>query len=126
MDTPDKVIVTLIGLTVTLFIAWFFWFGKRTGVKAQVASNGYQETLVLVKGGYTPDIIVVERGKPVRLNFLRSESAACSEMVIFPDFGQSTYLPEGKTVAIELMPDRAGEYNFQCQMGMLRGKLVVE
>jgi hypothetical protein len=30
---------------------------------------------VLVKGGYTPDVVVVERGKPVRLNFVRQESA---------------------------------------------------
>ena len=27
---------------------------------------------------------------------------------------------------IELLPDKASEYEFQCQMGMLRGKLIVE
>lgn len=29
-------------------------------------------------------------------------------------------------MAIELMPDKPGEFEFACQMGMLRGKLVVE
>jgi ubiquinone/menaquinone biosynthesis C-methylase UbiE len=29
-------------------------------------------------------------------------------------------------VIVELMPDKAGEFEFQCQMGMLRGKLIVE
>ncbi|HLA06764.1 MAG TPA: cupredoxin domain-containing protein [Anaerolineales bacterium] len=27
---------------------------------------------------------------------------------------------------IEFTPDQPGKYGFQCQMGMLRGKLVVE
>jgi plastocyanin domain-containing protein len=124
--TPDKIIVTLGGLAAIAFIVWFFWLVKQQGVKAGLSSSGYQEALVLVKGGYTPDVIVVERGRPVRLNFVRTESAACSEMVLFPDFNKSAKLPEGETVAVELMPDTAGEYEFQCQMGMLRGKLIVE
>jgi plastocyanin domain-containing protein len=124
--TPDKIIVTFGGLATIAFIIWFFWLIKKPGIKAALTSGGYQEAMVLVKGGYTPDVIVVERGKPVRLNFVRTESAACSEMVLFPDFNKSAKLPEGKTVPIELLPDKAGEYEFQCQMGMLRGKLIVE
>jgi hypothetical protein len=27
---------------------------------------------------------------------------------------------------VELLPEKPGEYEFTCQMGMLRGKLVVE
>ncbi|MBI1743444.1 cupredoxin domain-containing protein [Candidatus Acetothermia bacterium] len=124
--TPDKILVTLGGLGAIAFIIWFFWMAKREGIKAAVTSSGYQEVMVLVKGDYTPDVIVVERGKPVRLNFRREETASCSEMVIFPDFNKSAKLPEGQTIAIELMPDKTGEYEFQCQMGMLRGKLIVE
>ncbi len=124
--TPDKILVTVIGLGAIAFIVWFFWLVKKSGVKAAVSSGGYQEAMVLVKGGYTPDVILVERGKPVRLNFLRAESASCSEMVLFPDFSKSAHLPEGETIAVELLPDKVGEYGFQCQMGMLRGKLIVE
>ncbi len=124
--TSDKIIVTFGGLAAIMFIVWFFWLVKKQGVKAGLSSSGYQEVMVLVKGGYTPDVIVVERGKPVRLNFIRTESAACSEMVLFPDFNKSAKLPEGETVPIELLPDKAGEYEFQCQMGMLRGKLIVD
>ena len=124
--TPDKILVTLGGLAAIAFIVWFFWLAKKQGVKASLTSSGYQEAMVLVKGGYTPDVILVKRGTPVRLNFVRTESAACSEMVLFPDFKKSARLPEGETVAVELMPDKAGEYEFQCQMGMLRGKLIVE
>ena len=115
-----------VGLLVIAGIALFFWGPRRKGTRASAVSSGYQEAMILVKGGYTPDVIVVEHGKPVRLNFLREESAACSEMVVFGDFGKSAKLPTGETVSVELLPEKPGEYEFTCQMGMLRGKLVVE
>jgi len=122
----DRILVNLIGLGLIGFIVWFFWLVKKKGVKAALMSGGYQEQMVLVKGGYTPDVIVVEAGKPVRLNFVRQESASCSEMVLLPDFNKSAKLPEGETVAVEFLPKQPGEYEFACQMGMFRGKLIVE
>jgi plastocyanin domain-containing protein len=124
--TWDRVVVDLVGLGLIGFVVWFFWLVKAKGIKASLTSGGFQEQMVLVKGGYTPDVIVVARGKPVRLNFVRQESASCSEMVLFPAFNKSAKLPEGETVAVEFMPKEAGEYEFACQMGMLRGKLIVE
>jgi plastocyanin domain-containing protein len=121
-----QVVVTLAGAALIAGIAWFFWLKKDVGTRAALTSGGYQEAMVLVKGGYTPNVIVVERGKPVRLMFRREETAACSEMVIFDDFGKSATLPVGEAVAVELMPAEPGEYEFACQMGMLRGTLVVE
>lgn len=124
--TPDRWFVTLLGVALIAFIVWFFWLKRERGVRAAVTSSGHQEAMILVKGGYTPDVIVVERGKPVRLNFRREETAACSEMVLFPDFEKSARLPTGETVAVEFVPDESGEYEFACQMGMLRGRLIVE
>ena len=122
----DKLLVTLGGLGAIGFVVWLFWLWRRQGVQAALTSSGYQEALILVTGGYTPDVIVVERGRPVRLNFRREETAACSEMVIFGDFNKSAMLPMGETVFIELMPEKPGEYEFACQMGMFRGRLIVE
>jgi len=124
--TWDRMLVNFVGLGVIGFIVWFFWLVKTKGVRAAVTSGGYQEQMVLVKGGYTPDVIVAERGKPVRLNFVRQESASCSEMVLLPAFNKSANLPEGEAVAVEFLPKDPGEYEFQCQMGMLRGKVIVE
>lgn len=124
--TPDKLIVSLVGIGSIAFIVWFFWLVKKPRIAANKTADGYQEVLVTVKGGYTPNVILVEKGKPVRLNFLRGESAACSDTVVFPDFAKSARLPEGKTVTVELMPQNSGEFDFQCPMGMIRGKLVVE
>jgi plastocyanin domain-containing protein len=122
----DNVVVTALGLALIAGIVWFFWGPRKEGYRAAVASSGYQEAMVLVKGGYSPDTIVVRAGKPVRLSFRREESSACSEMVVFGDFGKSAKLPEGELVPIELMPTDVGTFEFTCQMGMLRGRLVVE
>jgi plastocyanin domain-containing protein len=124
--SADQFAVTAAGIAAIAVVAWFFWGPRKAGVKAAVTSGGFQEAMILVKGGYTPDVIVVERGRPMRLNFRREETAACSEMVLLPDFGKSARLPEGEVVPIEFTPDKPGEYEFTCQMGMLRGKLVVE
>ena len=118
------IIVNILGLALIAFIVWYFWLFRREGVQvAEVA--GLQEVTIKVKGGYDPDVIVVKKGKPIRLNFLRQESAMCSEMVIFDKIQKSAKLPEGETVAIEFTPQQNGEIPFQCQMGMLRGKVIV-
>ena len=124
--TPDRVLVTLGGLAVVGFIAWFFWLKRTVGVKASLVSDGYQEVMILVKGGYTPDTIRVVAGRPVRLLFRREETAACSEQVVLPDYGKSAPLPTGTVVPVEFMPTEPGEHEFTCQMGMLRGRIVVE
>jgi plastocyanin domain-containing protein len=118
--------VTILGVLLIAFLVWFFWLKRTRGTAAALTADGYQEAMILVKGGYTPDVIVVRRGRPVRLKFRREETASCSEMVLFPQFNKSASLPAGQTVAIELMPDKPGEFEFACQMGMLRGRLIVE
>jgi plastocyanin domain-containing protein len=124
--TPDRWLVLVLGLLLVAFIVWFFWLKRTKGVRAAETSGGYQEVMVLVKGGYTPDTIVVQHGKPVRINFRREETAGCSDKVIFADFQKSADLPTGKLVPVELLPKGPGEYPFACPMGMFRGKLIVE
>ena len=124
--TPDRLFVTVVGFALIAFIVWFFWLKESKGTRAAATSAGYQEAMVLVKGGYTPDVVVVEHGKPVRLNFRREESASCSEMVLLPDFDKSAQLPTGETVTVEFLPETPGEYEFACQMGMFRGRIIVE
>jgi plastocyanin domain-containing protein len=122
----DRWIVTFAGLALVAFVVWFFWLKRTKGVRAAETSGGYQEAMILVKGGYTPDTIIVRSGRPVRLNFRREETASCSDKVIFADFHKSAELPTGETVAVELMPKDPGEFAFACPMGMFRGRLIVE
>lgn len=113
------------GVAAIGFVIWYF-FGERKKVAAAVTKSGVQEINVTVKGGYSPDVIVVRQGMPVRLNFYRDETASCSEKVIFGDFGIARDLPSFKTTPIEFTPDKAGEFTFTCGMNMLRGKLIVQ
>ena len=124
--TPDQILVTVAGLAAAAFVAWFFWFKRSEGVRASTVSDGYQEQMILVKGGYTPDTIRVATGRPVRLLFRREETAVCSERVVIPDFVRSAELPTGEVVPVEFMPGEPGEHEFTCQMGMLRGRILVE
>ncbi|GIK10811.1 MAG: cupredoxin domain-containing protein [Anaerolineales bacterium] len=124
--TQIQIFVILSGIALTVLIAWYFWFAPKAQTRVAVSASGAQEVAVTVKGGYTPDVIVVQKGRPVRLTFTRQESSACSEKVLFPDFNQNALLPEGEQVTLEFTPEQSGEYGFQCQMGMLRGKLIVE
>lgn len=82
-------------------------------------------TRIRVRGGYQPDTVFARAGEPLRLTFRREETAACSERVVFPDFGKSAMLPPHQDVTLELRPDRAGSYEFTCELGVLHGLLVV-
>jgi plastocyanin domain-containing protein len=117
-------LVNIFGLAAIAWIVWYFWLYQKEGIQVE-ENEGVQEAAVTVKGGYNPDVIVIKKGMPVRLQFLRQESSLCSEMVIFDKLGISTKLPEGEQVVVEFTPQETGEIPFQCQMGMLRGKLVV-
>ena len=58
--------------------------------------------------------------------FRREESAVCSERVVLPVFDRSALLPEGQEVPIEFVPTERGEFPLACQIGMLRGRIIVE
>ena len=121
----SAVIVNLAGLGLIGLIVWYFWLSKPQGSLAAVGSSGAQEAFIVVRGGYSPDTIRVEAGRPVRLVFNRQEADPCSEKVVFDAFGVSADLPEGANIPVEFTPSEPGEYEFACQMGMLRGKVVV-
>ncbi len=123
MDTSE-IGVIVGGLALIGFILWYF-FGERETTEAKVDATGVQEVDVTVKGGYAPDVIVVKKGQPVRLNFYRDETSACSEQVVFGDFGVARDLPAFKTTRIEFTPEKPGEFIFTCGMNMLRGKIIV-
>lgn len=80
---------------------------------------------IRVKGGFWPATVYGRAGERLVLVFRREELAACSEHVVFPDFGKTAMLPAYEDVALELVPERAGEYEFTCQLGLLRGRIIV-
>jgi plastocyanin domain-containing protein len=124
--TFDQILVIIGGLGLSTLVAWYFWFSEKKAVRVDVSDSGIQEAVIKVKGGYTPDVLVFEAGKPIKLNFIREETAACTEEVVFSDFNKKATLTPFKTIPVELKIDKPGEYGFQCGMGMIKGKLIVQ
>ena len=124
MDTTE-IAVVVGALFLIVGVIWYF-FGPRARVAAEVTESGVQEIAITVKGGYSPDVIVVKHGIPVKLDFYRDETSSCSETVILGDFGIARDLPAFQTTSIEFTPDKTGEFDFTCGMNMLHGKLVVQ
>jgi len=120
-----KLVVSVLGILLIVLVNWYFFFSRRKAASAELKEMGFQEVKVIVKGGYSPDVIVVKKGIPVRLNFYRDETADCSDTIVFGDFKIRKPLPAFKTTAVEFTPEDEGEYDFTCGMGMMRGKLIV-
>jgi plastocyanin domain-containing protein len=123
MDTTEIFVVA--GAVVLIALVLWYFFGPRERTAAQITESGVQQIGITIKGGYSPDVIVVKRGVPVRLDFYRDETNSCSDKVIFGDFGIARDLPAFRTTSVEFTPDKAGEFVFTCGMNMLRGKLIV-
>lgn len=121
-----QILITVFGVLLIILVNWYFFFSKSKTTQARVESGGIQEVRVIVKGGYSPDVIVVKRGIRVRIDFYRDETAECSDTIVFGDFNIRKPLPAFKTTPIEFTPEESGEYTFTCGMGMMRGKLIVE
>ena len=122
--TETEILVTASGVALTGALAYFFFGPKRAG-RAEIR-GGVQEVQITVRGGYSPNLIRVQEGVPLRLVFDRQENSDCSARVVFPDFRVSKSLAAFGRTVVDLMPGRAGEYGFACGMNMLHGTLVVE
>ena len=111
-------------VVLTAAAAWFF-FGPKRSQRASLDEHGVQVVEVSVKGGYSPDLIEVAPGTPVRLVFNRQESGDCSSHVVMPDFHINQALPAFRSTAVEFIPGDVGDYEFACGMNMIRGVVRV-
>ena len=121
-------LVIIAGLAAIVWVNWYFFLAGRTSAVAAGAGSGAgsQEQTITVDGGYSPALIKVKAGRPVRLVFDRKDSGSCSEEIVFPDFGVRKFLPTGEKTVVEITPPTPGRYEFTCGMSMLRGALVAE
>ena len=123
--TLAQIVVTVLGVAAGAWVLWYFVFTPGPALTA-AAKGGVQEVRITVKGGYTPDTVVVRAGKPVRLLFYRDETAECSDRLVLEAFGVDRPLPPFETTAVEFTPAAAGEFPFRCGRTVLKGLLVVE
>ena len=116
----DKIIVSIFGILSILFTYWFFFMKKINTVQAEGTVD------ILVEGGYKPERISIPYGQTTKLVFERKDSNSCLEEVILSDFKIKKSLPLNEKVTVEITPDKKGEFDFSCGMGMFHGKLIVK
>ena len=119
----NAVVVIGSALLLTGLAIWFFFGPRKTG-RANVV-GGVQIVKITVQGGYSPDLIQVTRGVPLRMEFDRQEAGDCSSRVVIPAFKINAALSAFQTTVVEFTPQDAGSFSFACGMNMLRGRLVV-
>jgi plastocyanin domain-containing protein len=125
--TSSEMLVTIGGLAAIVWVNWYFFrAGAGTPVAAADAAGGLQRATIEVDNGYSPSVVRVRAGRPVRLEFHRKDRSSCTEEVVLPDFGIRSFLPTGRTTAIEFTPSAPGSHEFACGMGMVRGRIVVD
>lgn len=116
----DKIIVTIAGVALVLFIKWFFF------AKKEVAKEAEGEVVnIIVSGGYSPSVIKLKKGKTTTLGLLRTDQNSCLEEFVLWDFKIKKYLPIGERVEVQITPDKKGEFTFSCGMNMYHGKVIV-
>jgi plastocyanin domain-containing protein len=128
MFSATQWFVIFAGAAAIAWVNWYFFVAGRSAASAAVAAiaRGGQEQVITVDGGYTPSVVRVKAGEPVRLVFDRRDTGSCSDEVVLSDFGVRRFLPTGKQTVVEVTPEHAGRYEFTCGMGMLHGALIAE
>jgi len=122
-------LVGLGGIAAIVWVNWYFFIAGKKPVAAAATArsrDGVQEQVITVDGGYSPAVVRVAAGRPVRLVFDRRDTGSCSEEVVLPDFGIRKFLPSGQRTPVDLTPEKAGQFEITCGMSMLHGRLVVE
>jgi len=110
MSANDFLVVG-VAVVFTGLMGWYF-FGPRRSHEAELA-DGVQVIKVTVKGGYSPAVVQVASGVPVRMLFDRQESGDCSSRVVMPDFKVNQTLPAFETTTVQFTPQEPGEYRLR-------------
>ena len=116
-------LVNIIGIGLVFLIIWWFWMSKSHTTAVKI------DNLIKIQvnnGVYQPSNIEAKINQPITLRFIRDDASPCAETVVFHSLNISKQLPLHQPVDLLLNISKAGEYEFTCQMGMYRGKLIVK
>ena len=72
---PDFIVILLAAAAIA-WVNWYFFMAPKAAVTAKSTVSGTQEVTVTVEGGYSPSVVRVKKGRPVRLVFDRKEKTS--------------------------------------------------
>ncbi|MGH9221035.1 MAG: efflux RND transporter periplasmic adaptor subunit [Vicinamibacterales bacterium] len=75
--------------------------------------------------GFEPDRVIVPKGAPTTVTFVRTTDKTCATEIVIPTQGIKQELPLNKPVTIEFKRAN-GEVAFACGMNMFKGSIVVQ
>ena len=123
MNSVDAVIVA-VSLAIGAWQLWYFLGRRSYAAPGDQLKAGTQEFRIMLEGGFSPDLVVVEAGRRVRLEILRSEVDPESEHLAFDNLKVTKTLAEFTYVPIEFIPSDPGDYRFYC--GTCDGYVVAQ
>ncbi|HEX2926822.1 MAG TPA: sulfite exporter TauE/SafE family protein [Ruminiclostridium sp.] len=89
---------------------------------AKVSGNKQEVTVTVNNAGYSPAVVVLQKGIPAKIKFNTEQLNSCNSTVVFPEYQGQMNLQSQKETP-ELTPE--SDFTFQCGMGMLHGYVKV-
>jgi plastocyanin domain-containing protein len=89
---------------------------------AKINGNEQDVTVTVGSNGYTPAILVLQKGVPAKIKFNVSQLTSCNSTVVFPELGGQLNLNSQKETPV-FTPQ--SDFSFHCGMGMLSGYVKV-
>ena len=88
---------------------------------APVAAAADKQIVVMRIDGYSyiPNRFTVKQGIPVEWRIDASDAAGCGRFLLAPGLGIRKLLSDRSTTTISFVPQQAGEFGFNCGMGMM-------
>lgn len=118
-----NVLVNGIGVLFMVGIVWWFWL-SRPRPKLTPTQNVIE--IRVKEGVYAPAYLQVGINQPLTLRFIREDASPCAAVVVFTTLNISHVLPLQTPIDLHLTFQKAGDYEFTCQMGMYRGNISVK
>ncbi len=94
---------------------------------AETAPGGVQTVELVAAGGvYTPNVVHVRAGVPLKLRVTVRERHGCQTRLLVPDLGVDLELVPGATAEVLVESPPPGAHLFTCGQKMVKGTIVVE
>jgi copper ion binding protein len=92
-------------------------------VPARFEAGGQVAEVKVDDNGYSPAVIVLQKGVKAKIRFLPANLSGCNSVVVFPEYNGALDLSQRQleTPYLEISKD----FTFQCGMGMLHGYVKV-
>jgi Cu+-exporting ATPase len=98
----------------------------RPGSASTGAAGEQRVALELAGGVYTPNVVHVRAGAPVRLRVAARDRHGCAARLLVPDLGVDLALVPGGVAEVVLPAPRPGGHVFTCGDKMVKGTIVAE